>query len=44
MAVFSIIIFLLIMPIPTPASVWGGPVDCIGGPVVLVDSTETPKR
>ena len=25
----------IFMPIPTPASVWGGPVNCIGGPVIL---------
>ena len=27
-----IIIFLLNIPIPTPAPDWGGPVDCIDGP------------
>ena len=30
---WSTIIFLLNLPIPTPAPVWGGPVDCIAGPV-----------
>ena len=29
----NIIIFRFNIPIPTPASVWSGPVDCIGGPV-----------